>query len=315
LGVGRIARSTLADANHRRPPDVFAETFSRLSGLADRQLRREGNEMVRLIDSTPIPLGTLCDWARWNGRTHGMKMHTVFDPHADHPRRITITPSTVNDVDIGRKEPLEKNATYVFDKGYCDYGWWSRIHAAGAIFVTRPKKNVTFDIVKARCVAEQQGDGFTILADDDVRLAGQGKGRLACALRRVRIKRENGGVIEVITNDPGRSAVEVAALYKARWQIELLFRWIKQHLKLSCFLGRSENAIRLQILAAMIAYLLLRIAARQSRSTLPALRFAELVGQCLFIRKPLARLDRPPEEHEDKPSARHASQQMELAYA
>lgn len=97
--------------------------------------------------------------------------------------------------------------------------------------------------------------------------------------------------------------------------IELLFRWIKQHLKLSCFLGRSENAIRLQILAAMIAYLLLRIAARQSRSTLPALRFAELVGQCLFIRKPLTRLDRPPEEHEDKPSARHAPEQMELAYA
>jgi IS4 transposase len=315
LGVGPIARSTLADANRRRPPEVFAETFSRLSGLADRQLRRESQEMVRLIDSTPIPLGTLCDWARWNGRTRGLKMHVVFDPHADHPQRITITPSTVNDVDIGREEPIEAGATYVFDKGYCDYDWWSRIHAAGAIFVTRPKKNARFGIVAARCVADPQGDGFTILADEEIRLAGQGKARLACALRRVRIKRENGGVLVVITNDQGRSAVEVAALYKARWQIELLFRWLKQHLKITSFLGRSENAIRLQILAAMIAYLLLRIAARQSRSTLQALRFAELVAQCLFVRKPLGRLDRPPETYEAKPPTRNTARQMELAYA
>jgi len=95
-----------------------------LSGLTDRHSRREGTEMLRLIDATPILLASVCDWADWNGRTHGLKMHTVFDPHADHPRRITITSSTVNDVTIGCEEPLEQGITYVFDKACSDYNWW-----------------------------------------------------------------------------------------------------------------------------------------------------------------------------------------------
>ena len=99
-------------------------------------------------------------------------MHTVYDPQADHPRRITITSSTVNDVEVGREEPIEAGATYVIDKSYCDYDWWSRIHQAGASFVTRAKKNARYEIIRQRCVkeAERQGDGFTILADADVRL-------------------------------------------------------------------------------------------------------------------------------------------------
>jgi hypothetical protein len=94
-------------------------------------------------------------------------------------------------------------------------------------------------------------DGFTILSDADVRLGTQGKNRLVCPLRHLRIERDDGSQLDIITNDRKRSAVRIAALYKARWQIELLFRWIKQHLKLRQFLGRSENAIRLQILAAI----------------------------------------------------------------
>lgn len=110
-----------------------------------------------------------------------------------------------------------------------------------------------------------------------------------------------------------RSAVEIAALYKMRWQIELLFRWIKQHLKLRKFLGRSENAIRLQIVAAVIAYLLLRIAARQSRLTMPAIRFAELVANALFARKALARIDRPPEANPSRPPI--DPNQLQFCYA
>ncbi len=315
LGCAPIARSTLADANKRRPSEVFADTFAMLSGLADRDLRRDGEEMLRLIDATPIPLPALCGWAHWNGRTHGLKMHTVFDPHADHPLRISITASTVNDVVVGRDEPLEAGATYVFDKAYCDYGWWTRMHEAGTYFVTRPKTNARYDIVRERKVAQRQGDGFTILADAEVRLATQGKTKLKCPMRLLRIARDDGQVLEVVTNDLTRSAVEIAALYKARWQIELLFRWLKQHLKLSRFLGRSENAIRLQILAAMIAFLLLRLAAKASRSTLPALRFAELVGQGLFTRKPMHRLDKPPEVNPSKPRLKCVVGQQEFAYA
>lgn len=120
--------------------------------------------------------------------------------------------------------------------------------------------------------------------------------------------------MEVITNDRRRPAIEIAALYKARWDIELLFRWIKQHLRLTRFIGRSENAIRLQILAAMIAFLLLRIAAKMSRSGLTALRFAELVGQCLFVRKSLAQIDRPPEVNASQPKPKSCPAQWEFAY-
>jgi IS4 transposase len=315
LGTGPMARSTFADANHRRPPAVFAETFATLSGLASRRLRREGADMLRLIDATPIPLHKLCGWARWNGRTRGLKMHVVYDPHADHPHRLTVTPSTVNDVEIGRCEPIEAGATYVFDKAYCDYAWWGRIHDAGAVFVTRPKKNARYATERERRPGKTQGEGFTILTDANVRLATQGKSKLSCPLRRITLQREDGTVMEVITNDRKRPAVTIAALYKARWAIELLFRWIKQHLRLNRFIGRSENAIRLQILAAMIAYLLLRIAARTSQSGLSPIRFAELVGQCLFTRKPLARVDKPPEVNASMPKPKSHPAQLKLAYA
>ena len=162
--------------------------------------------------------------------------------------------------------------------------------------------------------AERQGDGFTILADADVRLGTQGKSRLLCPLRHLRIRRDDGSHLDIITNDRKRSAVHIAALYKARWQVELLFRWLKQHLKLTRFLGRSENAIRLQILAAMIAFLLLRLAAKLTRSTLQALRFAELAGQTLFVRKPLAELDKPPKANSSKPQPKRHPAQLEIAY-
>jgi putative transposase len=301
LGAGRLARSTLSDANVRRPPEVFAATFTMLSAQADRELRRQGTEMLRLIDATPIPLGKLCAWADWNGRTHGLKLHVVYDPGADHPRRIEVTSATVNDVEIGRAQPIEPQAIYVFDKGYCDYAWWIRLHQAGARFVTRPKANATYRVIGRRALADRTGDGFTVLEDADVELTTQGKRQLALPMRRVRVRRQDGAALTFITNDLNSAAGEIAAWYKARWQIELLFRWIKQHLKLRKFLGRCENAIRLQILAAMIAYLLLRIAARASRSTLPAIRFAQLVGQCLFVRKSIARIDRPPETNPSTP--------------
>ena len=269
--------------------------------------------MLRLIDATPIPLDKLCRWARWNGRTCGLKMHVVYDPQTDHPLRIAITPSTVNDIEVGREQPIEAGATYVFDKAYCDYAWWTRMHRGRRPPRHPTKQNARYAIIKERRVRTAQGEGFEILADANVRLASQAKARLSCPMRRITLKREDGTVLEVITNDRKRPAVEIAALYKACWQIELMFRWIKQHLRLTRFIGRSENAIRLQILAAMIAYLLLRIAAKMSRSALSPLRFAEPAGQCLFIRKPLAHLDKPPEVNASTPKPKCPGQ-LQLAY-
>src|SRR6202043_793899 len=114
-------------------------------------------------------------------------------------------------------------------------------------------------------------DGFRIIDDNEVVLASKGDSRLAIPLRRIRVRRDNGGVITLLTNDLERTAVEIAALYKGRWQIELLFRWIKQHLDIRNFLGNNETAIRLQIFAAMIAYLLLRFAEHRNCVNMPAL--------------------------------------------
>ena len=112
-----------------------------LSALADRTLRGEGAEMVRLIDSSPIPLGRLMQGRAWNGRIKGMKLHVVYDPGTDRPCRVDITPANVNDIEIGRDLAIERGSMNVFDKGYCSYPWWSKIHAAEAFFVTRKKVN------------------------------------------------------------------------------------------------------------------------------------------------------------------------------
>jgi hypothetical protein len=286
-----------------------------LSASADRATRQEGAQMVALIDSSPIPLGKLCQWPTWNGRIRGLKLHVVYDPNGDVPRCVEITPANVNDVEVGRRTPLAHGTTYVFDKGYCHFGWWRKINDDGAFFVTRAKTNMRLRALTWRTRAPIAGDGFTVLDDAEVAYLSKGNARLPMALRRIRIKRANGARITLITNDRTRSGVEIGALYKRRWQIELLFRWIKQHLRIRKFLGNNENAIRLQILAAMIAYLLLRIAARLHRVVIPALRFAELVGQRLFLRRPLADIDKPPPVNPSQRQCRRSPDQLEFCYA
>ena len=315
LGARNIPRSTLSRANARRPVGVFAETFAMLAKKADRHTRAEGAEMVRLIDSSPIPLGKICDWAEWNGRIRGMKMHTVYEPDGQCPRCVEITPATVNDVEIGRQTELESGVTYVFDKGYYHFGWWKKINDAKAFFVTRSKVSTRLRKTKSRYVRKSIGDGFRIIADADVVLASKGDSKLPIPLRRIKVKRDKGGTITLITNDLERTAVEIAALYKSRWQIELLFRWIKQHLNLRKFMGRNDNAIRLQIIAAMIAYLLLRLAQRLNSLRMLDLRFAELVCQRLFMRKSIAEIDTPPPVNPSKPKPKISPDQLELIYA
>jgi IS4 transposase len=315
LGTGKLSRSTFSDANARRPVGIFAQTFARLSAMADRQMRREGAQMVRLIDSSPVPLGKVCDWAAWNGRIRGMKLHVVYDPLADVPMEVEVTPANVNDVEIGREVPIKAGTTYVFDKGYCRFDWWQNINDTKAFFVTRAKTSIRLRANKHRTNRKRKGDGFKIIADDEVKLVSKGDSRLPIPLRRIKIRREKGGVITLLTNDLVRTAVEIAALYKSRWQIELLFRWIKQHLDIRKFLGTNDNAIRLQVLAAMIAYLLLRIAARANCLTMLPLRLAELVGQLLFTRRSIAAIDKPPPVNPSGCRSRNSPDQIEFCYA
>ena len=188
LGVGEIARSTLSDANARRPTEIFAETFTMLSTAADRQTRREGAAMVHLIDSSPIPLGKLYKWPKWNGRIRGLKLHVVYDPSADIPACVEVTPANVNDVEIGQQVPVKAGTTYVFDKGYCHFGWWKKINDCGAFFVTRKKVNMRLRATRHRFNRKRKGDGFEILADDEVKLVSKSNSRLPIPLRRIKIR-------------------------------------------------------------------------------------------------------------------------------
>jgi putative transposase len=316
LASGPLARSTLSDANKRRPVAVFADTFGAIAGQLDRQTRREGDAMVRLIDSTPIPLGKLCAWAQSNGRIKGMKMHVVYDPKADCPRILDMTDANINDAQIGRTVAIEAGATYVFDKGYCHYGWWSAIAAAEAHFVTRPKTNMGLKLVCLRPVARADADGCIILEDAEVSFASKGDSKLPVRLRRLSVKRQGADdAIVLLTNDMKRSANDIAALYKGRWQIELLFRWIKQHLKIRKFLANNDNAIRLQLFAAMIAYALLRIAARTHRIAIPILRFTDLVAQCIFDRRNIAAINKPPPVNPSCRKNQNSKNQLGFQYA
>jgi len=315
LGTGKLARSTLADANARRPTVIFAQTFAMLAAATDRRTRQEGTAMVRLIDASPVPLHKACSWAACNGRIRGMKLHVIYDPLADLPTEIAVTSATVNDIEIGRRARIAAGATYVFDKGYCRFDWWQKISDCRAFFVTRPKRRVRLRAVKRRSVRQCRGAGFSIIADDEVKLVSKGDSRLPIPLRRIRVHRQQGGIITLLTNDLGSSAVAIAALYKSRWQIELLFRWIKQHLDIRNFLGTTDNAIRLQILAAMIAYLLLRIAARANCVAMLPLRFAQLVRLLLFTRRSLAAIAKPPPVNPSCAKPRYSPDQLDLRYA
>jgi len=207
LGGGKLARSTLADADRRRPPAVFAEVFAGLAGQRDPRTRREGRKVVRVIDSTPTPLGILCSWATSNGRIRGLKLHIVFDPARVCPRVLDITDANVNGAQIGRTAEINPGATYTFDKGYCHhgwhhgchygwhYGWWRAIDAAGARFVTRPKISMRLDQIALRPCEDSAGDGFTVTEDAEVRFASKGDSSLPIRLRRVRVRRQDGSAM------------------------------------------------------------------------------------------------------------------------
>ncbi|HEY5902215.1 MAG TPA: IS4 family transposase [Anaerolineales bacterium] len=279
LGVDPIRRSTLAEANARRNPHVFAALAQSLMNMAGRGLRREREFMLYLLDSTSIVLaGRGFEWtARSATRTPGVKLHLLYEAGGCHPVHHSITAANVNDVGEGAKIPIQPGATYVFDKGYCDYGWWSRISAAGARWVTRPKSNAALRPMEHRPI--DAADAGEILSDDIMRFAhasnrGGHRNPYTSPVRRIEVARPGKTALVLLTNDLASPASEISRLYKDRWQIELFFKWIKQHLQVKRFLGRSENAVHIQLLVALIAYLLVLL--YKARHGLSATRWAVL---------------------------------------
>jgi putative transposase len=270
LNLRAPCRSTLSDANAERPAAVFRDIATALIPIAAGALRQQGEALIRLLDASPIPLkGDGFPWAEANARTRGLKLHLLYDPRQTRPVWFDVTSAKIDKpalakagVVAGRAIPLEPGATYVFDKGYTDYRWWCEILAAGAFFVTRRKRNAY-----CRPVAEQTATGDRILADRLLQIGHrQPRGGAPLnplykvSLREIVVARsDHDQPLYLLTNDLQRPAVDIAQLYKQRWDIELLFKWLKQNLKIRRFLGRSENAVRIQIYVALIAFMLLRV--------------------------------------------------------
>jgi IS4 transposase len=294
LGAAPVKRSTLSDANSMRPWQVFSELFGAILEQGHRGLRRTSSEAVRLIDSTTLRLSSLsADWAGFSTDFSGAKLHVVYDPQAELPVYFAVTPSKVNDITSAKAMPIEADATYVFDLGYYDYGWWAKLDEAGCRFVTRLKKNTPLRVIRENPVP---GDS-NILSDRighlPERLARSRSNPLQEPVREVRIINDAGKELRIVTNDLDSRAQEIADLYKQRWQIELFFRWIKQVLKIKHFIGLSENAVRIQIAVALIAFLILRLAAALQKVVRSPLEFARLARANLMHRRRLDRLLKP----------------------
>jgi putative transposase len=267
LGTRALRRSTLAEANSKRDPAVFADLVRELMARTHRRLRRECEPFLYLLDSTSVTLKGLGfdDWTADTAtrNTQGLKVHVLYDAHGQVPARVDMSAANLNDLEHGQSLPIEAGATYVFDKGYYDYNWWHRIDQQGAHFVTRFKHNAAVNVVQDRAIPEE--DAPVVLGDQMVTFryrhpSGGRRNVYEKPLRRVTIARpDHATPLVLATNDLDSPARDIARRYKDRWQIELFFKWIKQHLKVTRFLGRSENAVRIQILTALITYLLLAL--------------------------------------------------------
>ena len=291
LGGKVPRRSTFADANRIRSPLVFSGLFQHMLAMTTRPVRRQMDDVVRLIDSTGLHLaGIGTQWARFSAEVCGAKAHFIYDPDLGRPIYHAVTAANVNDIVAAKQMPIEAAATYVFDLGYYDYAWWAKLDQAGCRIVTRFKTNTP--LRQARDMPLEPGS--SVRSDRIGFLPGrQAKSRknpMQVAVREVVVMTETGKRLRVLSNDLDAPAQQIAELYKRRWQIELFFRLMKQTLKITCFLGRSENAVRIQIAAALVAFLLLHLLQQITKAKHGFLELVRLVRANLMHRKDFTRL-------------------------
>jgi hypothetical protein len=296
LGGCAISKSALSTANNSpAAAAVFGDLLSVLMQRLQAGYRRKVRDCVRLIDSTRVRLSTLCGpWATFSSGVCAAKAHIVYDPDADQPLYLMVTASHINDVVAAKQMPIEAGATYVFDLGYYDYGWWAKLDEAGCRIVTRLKSNTPFTALAQRPVPA----GTPILSDRTGylpgRLAASRRNPMSKLVREVTVVIETGKVLRIFTNDLEASAQEIANLYKRRWAVELFFRWIKHTLRIDHFFGTSETAVRIQITVALIGFLLLRLVHDANKIIKSPLAFVRLIKTNLMQRRPIAQLLTPP---------------------
>ncbi len=286
-----VRRSTLADANESRDWRIWADFAQRLIIQARalyeaEDLGLELSNTVYALDSTTIDLClSLFPWAHFRSTKAAVKMHTLLDLKGSIPSFIHVSDGKLHDVHALDLLPLEPGAIYVMDRGYVDFGRLHVLHLAGAFFVTRAKSNMNFHRVYSAKTDRSTG----LICDQTIALDGHySKKDYPNYLRRVRFKDpESGKTFVFLTNQMTLPAASICTLYKSRWQVELFFKWIKQHLRIKRFFGTSENAVKTQIWIAVSVYVLVAIIKKRLNLDASLYTLLQILSVTLFERMPI----------------------------
>ena len=286
-----IKRSTLADANEARDWRIHAEFAQRLIVQARKlyigdSFGIELENTTYALDSTTIDLClSLFPWALFRTTKSAVKMHTLLDLRGNIPSFIHISDGKLGDVNVLDILVLEPGAIYVIDRGYLDFARLYVLHQAQAFFVTRAKSNTKFQRVYSAAVDRSTG----IICDQTIALTGvTSRKDYPEHLRRIRFKDpETGNTLVFLTNNFTLPAATICALYKSRWQVELFFKWIKQHLRIKKFYGTSENAVKSQIWIAVSVYVLVAIVKKRLNLDASLYTLLQILSVTLFEKMPL----------------------------
>ena len=286
-----IRRSTLADANETRDWRIYAELAQRPIAqarrlYADDDIGMELSNSVYALDSTTIDLClSVFPWAHFRTTKAAVKMHTLLDLRGNIPSFIAISDGKLHDVNALDLVLPEPGAIYVMDRGYVDFARLNALHQAGAFFVTRAKSNMDW----RRLYSAPSDRPAGIVCDQIIELAGIHTSQLYPEhLRRIRFKdAETGKTLVFIANQRTLPAATVCALYKSRWQVELFFKWIKQHLRIKRFYGTSQNAVKTQIWIAVSVYVLVAIVKKRLGLDASLYTLLQILSLTLFEKMPI----------------------------
>ena len=291
---GAIARTTLAEANESRDWRLYSDFAHTLIATARRlyaseDLGLELTQTVYALDATTIDLClSLFPWATFRRHKAAIKLHTLLDLRGNIPSVVTITPGRTSDLRALDTLVLEPGAIYVMDRGYIDFTRLYAIAQAGAFFVVRSRERLCHARVASHAVDRTTG----LRCDQSIRLTGpRTQHAYPAPLRRVRFRDvEQERTFTYLTNLGALPALTIATLYKLRWQVELFFKWIKQHLRIKAFYGTSENAVKTQVWTAITVYVLVAIVKKRLGLALPLYAILQILSITLFEKVSLPQL-------------------------
>jgi len=295
---GRVSRSTLADANDAHDWRIYADFAQVLIRIArplyaSDPIGVDLDHSLYALDSTTIDLClSLFPWAKFRKHKAALKMHTLLDLHGNIPTFISITDGKVHDVNILDEILPEAGAFYVMDRGYVDFARLYIFTLSAAFFVVRTKSNVLLQRRYSHAVDKSTG----VRSDHTVILTAIDSAKVYPeALRRVTyLDGETGKRFKFLTNNFALPAATIAQIYKCRWQVELFFKWIKQHLRIKAFFGTSENAVKTQIWIAVSVYVLVAIVRKRLSLDVSLYQILQILSVTLFEKTPILRALQPP---------------------